>query len=314
MNSKYINGNYIVINESYKKTYVGLRVGEPFESEFPDSIDLKITNLCSIGCPYCHESSSPLGKVFDIDKTIKILSKLPKVGIEIAIGGGDILTCPLKVSELVSWLRNNNFFPRVTINYKSIKLYSSNSGAEIDDLLNFNNNIGGIGISIDEFREKDIENVNNSLWLRGSNSIVYHIIAGIFPISDIKPLIESNNNVLILGYKNFGRAYGVSPKYSIKEWEKELKRVLYRYRYDNLSSKIAFDNLALEQLNIKDSLTTEEWEKFYMGKEFSHSMYIDAVEGIFSPSSRDSFRMSWDDIDILSFFKKYKKIDNGQLF
>lgn len=66
---KYINGNYFVtLDNEGTKTYRALRKREDFISEFPDSIDLKITNKCSIGCSFCHESSIKTGKSFNLDK------------------------------------------------------------------------------------------------------------------------------------------------------------------------------------------------------------------------------------------------------
>ena len=66
---------------------------------------------------------------------------------------------------------------------------------------------------------------------------------------------------------------------------------------------IAFDNLALEQLDIKSALTDSEWNTFYLGDECSHSMYIDAVEGKFARTSRSEDRVSWDSIRLLDYFK-----------
>ena len=55
----YINGNYFVQSDwTGTKVKRTLRVGEDFNPDFPDSIDLKITNSCSHACPFCHEDSS----------------------------------------------------------------------------------------------------------------------------------------------------------------------------------------------------------------------------------------------------------------
>ena len=62
----YLNGNYVVHWKGHVQEKRALRVGEELISEFPDSIDLKITNKCPWACPYCHESSTPNGKSFDL--------------------------------------------------------------------------------------------------------------------------------------------------------------------------------------------------------------------------------------------------------
>ena len=303
---KYINGNYIVIiDENDNKIYKLLRSNEDPVSVFPDSIDLKITNKCNIGCYFCHENSNPSGKKFNLDNTIKILDKLPKVGIEIAIGGGDIITCKEDFIKLKKWLYSNKFLPRVTINCKSFK------DIEEMDLLDITSGIP-TGISISNYEEV-LNNIStlSSISIIGGN-LVLHIIAGLFPMDDLIKLIERNDinySILVLGYKNFGRAKGIKSTYSIEEWGRELKSILYKFRYcKNNPPIISFDNLALSQLGIKDSLLEEEWDKLYMGNEFSHTMYVDAVNETFAPTSTSNNRTPWVDYsyNILDYFNKNK--------
>ena len=67
----------------------------------------------------------------------------------------------------------------------------------------------------------------------------------------------------------------------------ELQRLLYTAlpRLLKEMNVVSFDNLALEQLNVKRLLTQEEWDLFYQGDEGSSNMYIDAVEGKFTQNS-----------------------------
>ena len=297
--AKYINGNYYVTLDDITgtKTYRGLRIGEEFISNFPDSIDLKITNKCSIGCPYCHESSVGSGKSFNLERTIDVLDTLPKVGIELAIGGGDILEDSVvdDCYRLCSWAINNNFFPRLTVNSKSLALKN-----ELNNYMKYLQDMNSIGISIDHYERSFIE--KEELYFK---TRVYHIIAGIFPPEDIKKLIDSGSSILVLGYKDWGRAKGIPPKYDLNDWGKELKKNLYY----NSRYTIGFDNLAIEQLGIRDCMSEKSWKNFYMGNEFTHTMYMDAVSEIFAPTSRDPFRVSWNDMSILEFFNKYKEND-----
>lgn len=86
------------------------------------------------------------------------------------------------------------------------------------------------------------------------------------------------------------------------------------YSTNNLSATIGFDNLAIEQLGVRDCITEADWKRMYMGDEFTHTMYVDAVSEIFAPTSRDSFRVSWNDMKILEFFNTYKndKVNNKE--
>jgi hypothetical protein len=66
---------------------------------------------------------------------------------------------------------------------------------------------------------------------------------------------------------------------------------------------VSFDNLALEQLNIKRFFTNNNWEVFNQGE---HSFYIDSVNGYFAPSSRSDDKTNWNTTTIKNYFKTYK--------
>ena len=51
---------------------------------------------------------------------------------------------------------------------------------------------------------------------------------------------------------------------------------------------VSFDNLALEQLHIKDRLDPAVWERYYMGDEGTSSIYIDLVNEQFAVSSLET--------------------------
>lgn len=312
--SKYINGNYfVVLNNSGTKIYRALRHDDPtLKAEFPDSIDLKITNKCSFNCPFCHESSELNGKSFNLQKTIKVLESLPKVGIELAIGGGDIFEDWEKTKQLLNWCNNNGFNCRVTINIKDIDKFGEQKIDELQDL------VSALGISID--KDTNILEFNHwsNISLYPITSFVYHFIVGINPVSQIEQMLKGSFiPILILGYKSWGRGkYFNLPDEKIENWKEEFKSMLYRYRRSSRSyqGSLSFDNLAIEQLDIGGSLLKEELDYHYMGDEFTHSMYIDAVEEVFAPTSRDPFRVSWNDMSLIDFFKTYRKEDKNTSF
>ena len=65
----------------------------------------------------------------------------------------------------------------------------------------------------------------------------------------------------------------------------------YSWLKNNLSEIInefkvvSFDNLAIEQLAVKNLLSDKEWEEFYMGDDGTSTYYIDMVERKFAKSS-----------------------------
>lgn len=304
----YINGNYIVLLDGNNKEYRSLRVDDKtFRSSFPDSIDLKITNKCNFNCPYCHESSTSLGKTMDYDRTISVLSKLPFVGIELAIGGGDVLECWDETYKLLNWCKDK-FLTRITLNCKDF--FYENNKDKIKKLMQL---VGAIGISINGDMSMDaLKQLQDDA--RFYCRVVYHVIVGVNPIQQILDLIYSKDmynsfDILVLGYKNWGRGKTYTPDFT--DWSEEFKKFLFNCRISprEIATHVGFDNLAIEQLGIKDSMLKSEWKSMYMGDEFTHSMYIDAVSETYGPTSRDPFRVSWKDMDVLEFFKQYRKED-----
>ena len=318
--SNYINGNYFVhslINGGREKRLLRT-TDSKFIPDFPDSIDLKITNKCSKGCPYCHESSCPDGKSFNLDRTISMLNELPSCGIEIAIGGGNVLEIPEDTARLIDWCNKKGFSVRTTINYEHLLPYSNylnNIGPyTIEDSTNVSPDIKTIirkseylGISISKF-DPDPKITEGFIL---SSKFVYHIIVGLFPIEDLENLLNSikYKKILILGFKQFGRAKDMAPEH-LEDWRRVIKKHIYDFRKGGKGTEnyetIGFDNLAIEQLGIRSILLSEEWENLYFGDEFTSSMYVDAVNETFAPTSRSplSERVSWSSTNsIIDYFK-----------
>ena len=87
---KYQNGNYEV-RIYHDGSKIRLTKAEEFSPLFPESIDLKITNYCDLGCKMCHEKSSLDGKHALLNHLF--LDTLC-AGTELAIGGGNPLAHP----------------------------------------------------------------------------------------------------------------------------------------------------------------------------------------------------------------------------
>lgn len=82
---RYKNGNYDVTLLS-DGTKIRETEDDEFIPDFAESMDIKLTNHCSLGCPYCHEGSTPEGEHGDIlnEKFIDTLHPYQ----EVALGGG----------------------------------------------------------------------------------------------------------------------------------------------------------------------------------------------------------------------------------
>ena len=109
---QYKNGNYTVtiLQDGTKIRYNEL---DFFNPEKPESMDVKITNRCNIGCPMCHENSTCDGKHGDIMNLPFFDTLLPYT--EIAIGGGNPLSHPDFIPFLEK-LKERNLISNMTIN------------------------------------------------------------------------------------------------------------------------------------------------------------------------------------------------------
>jgi hypothetical protein len=288
---KYGNGNYTVTIFD-DGTKIRETDDDVFMSEFPESIDVKITNNCNLNCKYCHENSTISGSHADLEELKSKLSELPG-GVELAIGGGNPLSHP-QLFEFLTWLKTNNFIANITVNQKHIVEYDQ----LIKDILS-QDLIKGLGISITS---------NNFIPLKEicllSSNVVFHVIAGVNNLSIIPKLMKINNcKILVLGYKTFGRGvdyYSNIIQENILSWQTGLKKYVGE-------CILSFDNLAIEQLKIRNWFTDKGWDMFYMGDDFTHTMYIDAVEQQYAPTSRNSDRKSFADYSLIEYFKKFNE-------
>lgn len=257
---------------------------------FPETIDLKITDYCTLGCNYCHESSTTNGIHANHDTMLKILDPLPP-GIELAIGGGN----PLSYPHLVSLLDHNvkkHWISNLTVNQGHL----TKNKIFIDNLIS-SKLIKGIGISVTTNNFKQLSEFEYE-------HKVYHVIAGVNKIEILDSLINSpQTKILVLGYKE----YGFGKKFYSNEIKQEIRRwSMYIGKYFGRCI-LSFDNLAIEQLDIKRFFTDDGWQKFYMGDDGAFSMYIDAVKQEYALTSRSKERESFKDYTVLEYFQKFRR-------
>lgn len=273
----YKNGSYIVmmLDDGTKIRYSKSDIYNPSRVE---SMDIKITNCCDMGCPMCHENSLPNGVHADVINN-SIIDSIPPY-TELAIGGGNPLAHPY-LNYFLHKCKERKLIANITVNKKH---FIDN----FDFIFRFYkcNYINGIGISVFDITNEEIEMIKK---VDG----VCHVIIGVTPIKVMEKLANNNIKVLVLGYKDFRRGANYYCQnqdriiISMKIWSDFISSAIKEHYY----SVISFDNLAIKQLNLKSVLTADEWDSFFMGDdgidgEFSSaSMYIDLVEGKFGKNS-----------------------------
>ena len=268
---KYINGNtkVVIFNDG---TLIKQTEDDEFKWDFPNSADVKITNQCDIGCKFCHENSIPNGRHGDI-KNLKFFDTLHPY-TEIALGGGNILTHP-NIDWLLRKLRDQKVIANITINQTHFLKEYDRIKKWYDEGL-----VKGIGVSFNGRVEGLIDK------LKSIPTIVVHVINGIFTEIDFNYLKNNDLNLLILGYKDLRRGHNYlsdnseSLMYNKKWLSNNLEEVSEGFR------AIAFDNLAVKQLPVKE-VAGDSWENLFQGEDGKESgtMYIDCVNEEYSLSS-----------------------------
>lgn len=282
---RYKNGNVIttIYSDGTKERFT---YDDEFHPIFAENMDIKICNRCDRGCHWCHEGSTPDGKLGDImnEKFINTLHAYQ----EVALGGGNVLEHPDLIPFLYK-LKHKKVIPNITLNQKHFE----DNIELVDDLISYKL-IYGLGVSLENPTTEFIEKVK-----RFPNAVI-HVINGIVDPVQISCMLDQNLKILILGYKNLrrGSEWIAQDRNHItgnQNWLKEeLPDLIDRFEV------VSFDNLAIEQLAVKErwsEFSDKPWEEFYAGNDGMNTYYIDMVERKFARSSTASFDRRYDLLD-----------------
>lgn len=291
----YQNGNYTVHINTMNGTKIRKNDLDYFEPEWPESMDIKLTNACRHNCSMCHENSTPDGKHADILNAKFIETLNPYT--ELALGGGN----PLEHPDLETFLykcKDLKLIPSMTVHQSDFMENLDLFRRYRDEKLLY-----GIGVSVSYVTDELIEA------LQEFPNAVCHVIAGIASEQIMSRLAHNNLKILILGYKIFRRGEDL---YSKDKTNIENK---IKYMHDILPvmidkcwfNTISFDNLAIEQLKPARLMSEEDYSEFYMGDDGQHTMFLDLVKNEFTVSSTWNERYPITD-SIVDMFKKVKEV------
>jgi len=287
--AKYQNGNADIT--LYNDGTRIVQFEDELKLDYPLNVDIRVSNACQFGlnpktgksmCGYCHESAKIDGEECNYDELMYTLEELPK-GVELAVGGNKFTK---EFIDFLFWCYENGYVCNVTVNQRILKEYATSA---IIKMLLDSSIIRGLGVSY----RKDVKLIDE--YFITHPNVVLHTIAGIDTVDEI---VKTNfKKVLVLGYKmfGFGKDYHTEAvDKNLQQWYWWVKKLM------DAKDVVSFDNLALEQLNIRRFFTQEKWDEFYQGE---HSMYINAVDKYFAPSSRSDDTLSWNNILIKEYFK-----------
>ena len=299
---KYVNGN------TYTKIYsdgtkIRTTMDDEFKPKYPENFDCNISTYCTNGCDFCYAGCSEKGKDANLLKFTNIWNNLHPY-TEIALNlNSDI---PYNFDEFLIMLKKKQVITNITVNQKQVTKFW-------DYLLYLTKNelVYGIGISLDN-SEKGIEElINLDIPTHFPNAVI-HTIVGITSPEAYTKLADNRHKVLILGYKNIGRGFThflfhrESFSYKIKWLYNSLEILKDKFKV------LSFDNLALEQLQVKRLLTPEQWEQFYMGDDGTFTLYVDLVSETFARDSISSIKYPIGDLTIDEMFNVIQKEIKGE--
>lgn len=285
----YKNGNYTVMIYG-DGTKVRMTNDYDFIPAFSENCDVKITDKCGMGCSFCYEGCTKEGKHADLLKYTKLIDSLHPY-TEMALNGND-LDIPNFV-EFLELLKEKKVFANITVHQQQfMKNFDYIKSLQEKGLIH------GIGVSLsnssnEEFIQK-LTQVKNT---------VIHTINGLFTETDYNNLKDKGLKVLFLGYKHLRRGDTYYSEHSntiennIKWLSGQIMDITTHFKV------VSFDNLSLNQLDIKSKLDPKKWEEFYMGDDGGFTFYIDLVAGTFSKNSLSQVRYPIEDKTIDEMFR-----------
>lgn len=270
-------------------TKVRLNDEDAFVPEFPESIDCKISNKCDMGCAFCHEKSVPDGALANLNHPI--FDSLP-AWTELALGGGNVFAHP-GLEDFLKRMAARHIICNITVHLTHFRKYYGYIRYLVD-----NNLIHGIGISVNNnISEEEIE------LIKSIPNTVVHVIAGVVPYSTLMKMAYHNLKLLILGYKIYGRGITYEREHkTITAHIEYLRSHMYELR--DWFPLISFDNLAINQLCLKEMVSDKEWERTYMGNDGQFTMYVDLIEETFARSSTSAREPIGAETDIRNLFNR----------
>lgn len=274
----------------------------------PYLVDLKITDYCSYGCPFCYQGSTKKGKHADIRDITEVLHTLNEHEVfEVALGGGEPTEHP-DFNKIIQVFRYQvKIIPNFTT--KNIEYLKGE-----DFIKNVYPYIGRVAISCESI--DDIKSVCE-VWRKNELStkkLSVQVIDKVISKDSFKKLLEyiSNDynrevvkpsNVTLLGYKDNNRG-GKFSKTVDTDWYNTVTDLKNDKKYFNLS----VDTKIIQEYS-KDVLKICRPE-LYHSEEGLYSLYVDCVNKTVAPSSytSNSYHSFSDADEIIKIYNKMNKL------
>lgn len=302
------NGNYYVLLDYQDNKRLALRLSETADMELipehPELVDIKLTDVCHIGCAWCYQDSTSDSLHGDLETIKTVIRSLNPQITEVAFGGGDVLQHP-NIVEILEYSRECGLTSsNITMNWQSVMRYS-NKVKEVMPLLD------AIGVSITgKGQIKQVVEKLKEIDCFTPSRICFHVIPDLYSKEMILKILcelkeySSESDVLFLGYKTNGRGKSVQPVH-VQDIDEIIEYIIENKISLQCDTKFVKDYLEVVK-KVSSKLT-------YDIKEGEYSMNIDCVEKIYTQSSYNlEFKGNIaNDFNIIEAFKEVRKY--GQL-
>ena len=253
-------------------------VGEKEYAIYPESIDIKITERCDNDCPFCYENASKVGRHCGYLDFTKMIDEISGHTAEVALGGGNPLLHP-HILDMLDHAIDCHVLPAITVRDTDMLVFLENT--ELTPQMERIFDCAAVGLSFSDLDtiEKVFELSNQ--WFRYKRiSYTVHFINRVHVIEDVLQHTERNewNDVLILGYKDCGRGATYKPEHG----DMGAKTLL---NLPDFYGNVMFDNLAVEQLEVRNHVSDSEWKMFFGGHDGEYTMAVDLVNMRFAKNS-----------------------------
>ena len=263
--------NAVMFFDRRNGTKLRFSIGKYEKASRPELVDIKITDWCDVGCSFCYQDSTLLGKHASLNNLNFVVDELAKAKVaEVALGGGETTSHPHFV-EILKNFKERGVVPNFTTKKPAAvrKLWP-----EISDL------IGGFAYSAETAGQVEMA----ARVLKGipSDKVSLHYVMGLGDRNHFREYLKSaaraNYRVTLLGYKTTGRGKDVSP-HNYEWWMEEVSSLIAEGSCPSLSIDTPLAHEYQGQMPV-----AENRYHVYEGK---FSLYIDAVALQMGASSFD---------------------------
>ena len=295
---EYINGNVQIRNSGIPITKLPLRIGVPERYEFPDVLEIKITNKCIHSCVGCHEGSKECGENKILPTLYEKLSKLPDLAYTFIISGGCILENLQGFYDLCRYLTTRFSVCTICVKINVLDLGRINDlpGTFGKHLTNaFLDYPGYYCISMDKCGNKELQEIIEKLddkvgRFRWGHNTLWRFDHTIFPFDVVKAFMKTESRIRVIVEGGKGE---LDQKESIKNYLEEQRLHFYN------KPPLLFDQDSYRQLGLDDFLLPSEKQVYSIG--WDNYVYIDATKGTYR-RSRLGENTDWTNLEILEYY------------